>query len=86
MRDVYSQPERPTCARVDPVNIASGAPGCLAPANSYPADRARLHECYACGEDVCVECSQLVSYNGKRCRLCSGCLNERVWAPLSRRP
>lgn len=47
--------------------------GCLAPANSIQACWVRT-ECFACGENVCTNCSSIRQYHGfGRRRLCNNC-------------
>lgn len=33
--------------------------------------------CYACGDDVCRNCSTLMTYRKRRCRVCVRCQDER---------
>lgn len=62
--------ERPSCHEV--------GEHCAAPANLIESSKpARLPECFACGEPVCVNCSRRVRwYNLGRKRVAVSCIEE----------
>ena len=58
-----------SCSVVDSID-------CECPPNGMIGDPPPV-TCYACGDDVCKNCSTLITYHKRRCRVCFNCQDTR---------
>ena len=58
-----------SCSVVDSID-------CECPPNGMIGDPPPVI-CYACGDDVCRNCSTLITYHKRRCRVCFNCQDTR---------
>lgn len=47
---------------------------CTHPANADFTPIEKITTCYCCGDNVCYNCSMIVLYNHRNCRLCHNCI------------